>query len=141
MTDFVNKVILCGKLVAAPELISFKTDSKVLKFRLVTETHSRGNTYSEYHRITVWDRTAQKALDGAHAGCMVEVEGKLKTSSYEKNGEKRYSTEIVANRVGVSKPIPLEQRVMPEWETPIEGMPPRYKYQNMDAPPDDDLPF
>ena len=50
-------------------------------------------------RITVWGRRAEALGKFLQKGDSLFVEGRLSTSSYEKNGEKRYSTEVVANNI------------------------------------------
>ncbi|MDP8998717.1 MAG: single-stranded DNA-binding protein, partial [Myxococcota bacterium] len=53
----------------------------------------------EWHRVTVWGRRAEALGKILQKGDLLFVEGRLQTSSYEKNGEKRYSTEVVANNI------------------------------------------
>jgi single-strand DNA-binding protein len=73
----------------------------VLKLRLATnETYLDRNNVrqerTEWHRVTVWGRRAEALGKILQKGDLLFVEGRLQTSSYDKNGEKRYSTEVVA---------------------------------------------
>jgi len=52
----------------------------------------------EFHRVTAWEGLAD-TLETSHQGDFIEVLGRLRTSSWEKDGQKHYTTEIVANRI------------------------------------------
>lgn len=104
MAEGLNRVMLLGHLGADPELRVTPGGQAVLKLRLATnETYlNRSNVRqerTEWHRVTVWGRRAEALGKILQKGNLLFVEGRLQTSSYEKNGEKRYSTEIVANNI------------------------------------------
>jgi single-strand DNA-binding protein len=104
MAEGLNRVILLGNLGADPELRVTPGGQAVLKLRLATnETYLDRNNVrqdrTEWHRVTVWGRRAEALGKILSKGDLLMVEGRLQTSSYEKNGEKRYSTEIVANNI------------------------------------------
>ena len=76
----------------------------VLKLRLATNESylDRNNVRqerTEWHRVTIWGRRAEALGKFLQKGDSLFIEGRLQTSSYEKNGEKRYSTEVVANNI------------------------------------------
>jgi single-strand DNA-binding protein len=104
MAEGLNRVMLLGNLGADPELRVTPGGQAVLKLRLATnETYLDRNNVrqdrTEWHRVTVWGRRAEALGKILTKGDLLMVEGRLQTSSYEKNGEKRYSTEIVANNI------------------------------------------
>ena len=104
MAEGLNRVMLLGNLGADPELRVTPGGQAVLKLRLATnETYlDRSNVRqerTEWHRVTVWGRRAEALGKILQKGDLLFVEGRLQTSSYEKNGEKRYSTEVVANNI------------------------------------------
>jgi single-strand DNA-binding protein len=104
MADGLNKVMLFGNLGADPELRVTPSGQAILKLRLATtESYlDKSNTRqerTEWHRITIWGKRGEALGKILTKGDKIFVEGRLQTSSYEKNGEKRYSTEIVANNV------------------------------------------
>src|SRR5580692_5730095 len=104
MAEGLNRVMLLGNLGADPELRVTPGGQAVLKLRLATnESYMDRNNVrqerTEWHRVTVWGRRAEALGKILQKGDSLFVEGRLQTSSYEKNGEKRYSTEIVANNV------------------------------------------
>jgi len=104
MAEGLNRVMLLGNLGADPELRVTPGGQAVLKLRLATnETYLDRNNVrqerTEWHRVTVWGRRAEALGKFLQKGHLLFVEGRLQTSSYEKNGEKRYSTEIVATNI------------------------------------------
>ncbi len=104
MAEGLNRVMLLGNLGADPELRVTPGGQAVLKLRLATnETYLDRNNVrqerTEWHRVTVWGRRAEALGKILTKGDSLFIEGRLQTSSYEKNGEKRYSTEVVANNI------------------------------------------
>lgn len=103
MEALVNKVQLIGNLGIDPQVVSFKSGKSMVKFSLAT-TSSYKNKEGEkvkdtqWHRIIVWGKTAGIAEKYLKKGSKVMIEGKLANRSYEdKDGNKRFSTEIVAD--------------------------------------------
>lgn len=104
MAEGLNRVLLLGNLGADPELRVTPGGQAVLKIRLATtESYlDRSNTRqerTEWHRITVWGKRGEALAKFLAKGDRIFVEGRIQTSSYEKNGEKRYSTDIIANNI------------------------------------------
>jgi single-strand DNA-binding protein len=107
MAEGLNRVMLLGNLGADPELRVTPGGQAVLKLRLATnESYLDKNNVrqerTEWHRITIWGRRAEALGKILNKGDSLFIEGRLQTSSYEKNGEKRYATEVVANNVILS---------------------------------------
>jgi single-strand DNA-binding protein len=107
MAEGLNRVMLLGNLGADPELRVTPGGQAVLKLRLATNESylDRNNVRqerTEWHRVTIWGRRAEALGKLLTKGDSLFIEGRLQTSSYEKNGEKRYSTEVVANNVILS---------------------------------------
>jgi single-strand DNA-binding protein len=104
MAEGLNKVMLLGNLGADPELKMTQGGQAVLKLRLATtETYLDKNQTrqerTEWHSVTMWGKRGEALAKFLTKGERIFVEGSLRTSSYEKNGEKRYSTEINANNI------------------------------------------
>ena len=92
-----NKVILCGHVGQAPELRHTQGGKAVANFSMATnEGKDKPPTW---HRIVVWDKLADNCAKFLEKGRQVLVEGRIQHSQYEKDGEKRTSTEIVAHAV------------------------------------------
>jgi single-strand DNA-binding protein len=101
----VNKVILIGNLGADPETRYMPNGGAVTTIRIATsETWKDQQTgqqqeRTEWHRVVFYRRLAEIAAEYLKKGAKVYIEGSLRTSQYEKNGEKRYSTDIIANEM------------------------------------------
>ena len=107
MAEGLNRVMLLGNLGAEPELRMTPGGQAVLKLSLATtETYlDKSNTRqerTEWHSVTMWGKRGEALAKILAKGDRIFVEGSLRTSSYEKNGEKRYSTEINATNVILS---------------------------------------
>lgn len=99
-----NRVMLLGNLGSDPELRVTQGGQPVLKLRLATTEKylDKNNTRqerTEWHSVSLWGKRGEALAKFLKKGERVFVEGSIRTSSYEKNGEKRYSTEIVATDV------------------------------------------
>jgi single-strand DNA-binding protein len=100
-----NKVFLVGNLGADPELRRTNNSNAVATLNVATKefrTDRDGNKqeYTEWHRVVVWGRQAENCAKYLAKGRPVFVEGRLQTRAWEdKNGVKRYTTEIVANNI------------------------------------------
>ncbi len=97
-----NRVILAGRLGRDPE--SRETRSGVVvNLNLATrERKKEGDRWVdgvEWHRVVCFGKTAELAEKYLSKGRECIVEGRLRTSSWEKDGEKKYRTEVLADRV------------------------------------------
>jgi single-strand DNA-binding protein len=105
MAEGLNRVILLGNLGADPELKMTSGGQAVLKMRLATsETYLDRNRVrqerTEWHNVVVWGKRAEALSKFLSKGSRLLVEGGIRTSSYEdRDGNKRYRTDIVANNI------------------------------------------
>jgi len=101
----VNKAIIVGNLGRDPELRYTQGGSAVCQLNVATtRAYTNKNNdrveETEWHRIVVWGKSAEHCNNYLAKGRQVYVEGRIQTRSYEdKEGIKRYSTEIVADTV------------------------------------------
>lgn len=93
MKGTVNKVILVGRLGKDPEIRGVNEKHTVGNFTLATNNYD-GST--EWHNIEAWNKTAEVVEKYTKKGSRVYVEGRLKTDKYEKGGQTKYSTKVVA---------------------------------------------
>ena len=102
MAGGVNKVILVGNLGEDPELRYTASGTAVAKFSVATSesfTDKAGakQERTEWHRITAWGKLAEICGQYLSKGKMVYIEGKIRSDTWEQDGVKRYSYEIVAD--------------------------------------------
>jgi single-strand DNA-binding protein len=101
----VNKVILVGNLGSDPELKYTPSNRPVCHLSVATnevwkDKNGQKQEKVEWHRVNVWGDQAEHCQKYLAKGRTVYVEGRLQTRSWDdKEGKKRYSTEVVAERV------------------------------------------
>ena len=100
----VNKVILIGNLGADPELKYTPSSRALCNLRIATtdvfkDKSGQRQERTEWHRVTVWGDQAENCSKYLAKGRSVYVEGRLQTRSYDKDGQKHYATDVVADRV------------------------------------------
>jgi single-strand DNA-binding protein len=101
---YLNKAYILGNLTRDPELKSLPSGMQVATFGMATNRVYRdrdGNKQesSEFHNIVAFGRQGELAAQYLKKGNSALVEGRLQTRSWEANGEKKYRTEIVADRI------------------------------------------
>lgn len=135
----VNKVILVGNLGADPEIRYTPSGTAVANFRLATNeqwTNKNGEKAerTEWHRIVAWARLGEICGEYLKKGTQVYIEGRLQTKSWEdRDGNKRYTTEIVAQA--------MQMLGSPRKEGEADSMEERYPSEEPITIPDDDIPF
>ena len=127
-----NKVILIGNLGKNPELRDVK-ETKVATFTLATTSGYGDNKKTLWHNVTLWGKTAEVAGEYLKKGSKVCVVGEINYREYEKDGEKKYFTEIVGRELEMLSPKQSES----EEETPIS----QETIQGAMPSNDDDCPF
>jgi single-strand DNA-binding protein len=100
----VNKVIIVGNLGKDPELRYTQSGVAFCNISVATAdqwTNQGGQRQekTEWHRITVWKKQAENCAKYLRKGSSAYIEGRLQTRSWEESGQKRYSTDIVAEVV------------------------------------------
>jgi single-strand DNA-binding protein len=99
----VNKVILVGHLGKDAEAKFTPSGVSVTRFSVATSRRWKDQASGEWKEETDWHNVTQWRAENLAQyltkGKQVYVEGKLQTRSYEKDGEKKYSTEVVADEV------------------------------------------
>jgi len=106
----VNKAILVGNLGRDPEMRQTQNGQTVVNFTLATSeswTDRNGERVerTEWHRIVAWGKTAELCAKYLSKGRTVYVEGRIQTREWEdKDGNKRYTTEINAQTVNFIGP-------------------------------------
>ncbi|MCU0423213.1 MAG: single-stranded DNA-binding protein [Bacteroidia bacterium] len=103
MNNLRNSVRLIGHLGQSPELKELKSGKKLAKFSVAINESYRNESGeqvkdTQWHNITAWGKQAELAAKILTKGSEVVIDGKLTNNTYtDKEGVKRYSTEIVLN--------------------------------------------
>lgn len=112
MSDLKNRVSLIGHVGGDPEVKAFDSNGKLAKFSLATnESYKNGKgervTETQWHNVVAWNGLAGFIEKFVKKGSYLVLEGKIVNRSYEdKDGKKRYLTEIVANDLNFLGPKP-----------------------------------
>ncbi|HOD35010.1 MAG TPA: single-stranded DNA-binding protein [Syntrophales bacterium] len=136
----VNKVILVGRLGADPEVRYTPDGAQVTTFRLATDEQWKDKSgeraqRTEWHRVVAFRKLAEICGSYLSKGRLVYVEGRLQTRSWEdKDGQKRFTTEIVASNMQILDRGPSRDQQGGGDERMSAGA-------DMEQAADDDVPF
>src|SRR5687768_6567453 len=150
----VNKVILIGNLGADPETRYLPSGDAVTNIRIATtdtwkDKSGEKQEHTEWHRVAFFGKTAEIAGEYLKKGSPVYVEGRIRTRKWQdKEGQERYSTEIVADRMqllgarggGGAEPMAREPAAAGAGAGASGGKPQQRKGGAFDEM-DDDIPF
>ena len=105
MNAMKNRVQLIGHVGNEPEIKTFDGGKKLANLTIATNDTYRNDNgdkveHTDWHKVTAWGKTADIIEKYVTKGKEVAIEGKLTHRSYEdKNGEKRYITEVIVNEI------------------------------------------
>lgn len=117
MSEGLNRVTLLGNLGADPELRFTQGGQAVLNMRLATtesylDKDKVRRERTDWHSICCWGKRGEALAKMLHKGSKILVEGSIRTSSYDdREGNKRYKTEIIASNVvlcGAARDVPSQ---------------------------------
>lgn len=132
-----NKVQIIGNLGRDPEIKTIPSGQKVASFSLAcSEKYTKDGQKvekTEWINCKAWGKLAEIIEKYVKKGNQIYVEGKLETQTFEKDGVKRYKTEIVVNNM-----LMLGGKNEGSNDAPSEYSQPSQNYNPM---PDNDLPF
>ena len=94
-----NNVVLTGRLVADPVVVTSNKDTKVTKYTLAVQRshrHADGKQpTADFVSCTTFGRVAEFAICYLRKGMKIGIVGRLQSGSYEKDGVRRYTTEVI----------------------------------------------
>lgn len=92
--------MLIGRLGADPELKTIKSGAAVCNLTIATSEYDKDKKEkTEWHKVQVWGKVAENCAKYLKKGSLAYIEGRLQTRSWEKDGTKHYTTEIIAHAV------------------------------------------
>jgi single-strand DNA-binding protein len=140
MGNSLNKVMLIGRVGKEATIKTVGAETKVATFTLATSENYKDKAgewqeKTEWHNIVAWKRLAETVKKHVEKGSMLYVEGRITQRSWDdKEGVKKYITEIIATNIGLlspkKKPAPVDEISTESQSSPEQ--PPE---------PSDDLPF
>jgi single-strand DNA-binding protein len=142
---FINKVIIGGRLTADPELKTTPSGISVVSFSVaVNRKVKQGEEQkADFFSVTAWKQTAEHISRWFHRGSSICIVGQLQNSSWEKDGQKHYKTEIIADEVffvdSKNDAQGAETAQGGSFIPPAFQMPAQPKFEELSG--DQDLPF
>ena len=153
MSRGVNKVILVGTCGQDPEVRYLPNGNAVTNLSLATSEQwtdkqsGQKIERTEWHRVSLFGKVAEIAGEYLRKGSQCYIEGKLQTREWEKDGIKRYTTEIVVDINGTMQLLGSRPQGQQPGQAPDRQQRPARPQQNQQAAPpdndsfDDDIPF
>ncbi len=147
----VNKVILIGNLGRDPEMRYMPSGDAVANISLATtenwkDKNGEKQEKTEWHRVVMFGKVAEIAGEYLKKGSPAYFEGRIQTRKWtDKEGQERYSTEVVADRMqmlgsrsgGSARPMPDEEEAAPATGKPAAAGQQGGGFDDME----DDIPF
>lgn len=134
-----NRVELVGRLTAKPELRYTSSNLPYARFSVAvnrTFNNAQGERETDFINIVVWRKQAENVCNFLDKGSLVSIEGRLQTNNFtDKDGNKRYSMEVVADSVQF-----LESKGQRQASASSSDEPSPYDYQDSNVSVDND-PF
>lgn len=101
---YLNKAMIFGNLTRDPELKALPSGMQVCSMSLATnrvynDRDGKRQESTDYHNVVVFGKQADSCSKYLFKGSSAYVEGRMQTRSWEKDGQKQYRTEIIADRV------------------------------------------
>ena len=97
-----NQVILVGRLTKDPEVIEAGSEKKVSNISIAVTRpfkNADGVYDADFIEVTLWNGIAENAVEYCKKGDVIGVYGRIQSDSYEKDGEKKKATKVVAERL------------------------------------------
>ncbi len=97
-----NQVVIAGRLVRDPEIVMTENNKKRTYITVAVPRSYKnidGNYETDFIRCTLWNAIAENTCEYCKKGDVIGVKGRIQTSNYEVEGEKKYTMDIIAEKV------------------------------------------
>ena len=97
-----NQVVLVGRLVRDPELVETETEKKMSRITIAIPRSFKnmdGEYESDFVNCILWDIVAKNTVEYCKKGDIIGVKGRIQSSVVEKDDEKKYYVDVIAERV------------------------------------------
>lgn len=92
--------MLIGRLTATPEMVKTPNDKVTTRVTVAVNRRYKsqnGEREADFIPVVFWGKSAEHLTSYAGKGSLISIDGELRTRSYEKNGQKRYVTEVLGH--------------------------------------------
>ncbi len=92
-----NLVVLTGRLTRDPELKYTQGGKAVVNFTVAVSRLKKDE--ADFINCVAWDKTGELVAEYFRKGSLIGLQGRIVTGSYEKDGQKRYTTEVYVDKI------------------------------------------
>lgn len=117
-----NRVTLQGRLGRDPELQTSAAGRNYVRFSVATNEWVQGKSVTTWHNVVCFNKLAENLVKYCAKGRELTIDGKITYSKYEKDGETRYSTSIIANRIEYGRKPQSQRTVEPTAVDEVDAM-------------------
>lgn len=102
----VNNVVLCGRLTKDPELRYAPSGTPIVRFTVAVNRNFKreGEQEADFISCVAFNKTAESLANFQKKGNLIAVVGRIQTGSYEKDGQRIYTTDVIANEIQFLEP-------------------------------------
>ena len=97
----INNVVLVGRVVKELDLKYIQSGKAVARFNLAINRDfkdANGDAQADFPSCQVWGKTAEVMADNLRKGSLISITGRIQTGSYEKDGQRIYTTDVVVEK-------------------------------------------
>lgn len=109
----INRTVLVGRLTKDPEIRYTQSGMAVANFTMAVNrqfTNANGEREADFISCIVWKKAAENFCNFTHKGSLVGIDGRIQTSSYEKEGQRVYATQVVVDSFSLLEPKQQSQQ-------------------------------
>lgn len=109
----INRTVLVGRLTKDPEIRYTQSGMAVANFTMAVNrqfTNANGEREADFISCIVWRKAAENFCNFTHKGSLVGIDGRIQTSSYEKEGQRVYATQVVVDNFSLLEPKQQSQQ-------------------------------
>lgn len=109
----INRTVLVGRLTKDPEIRYTQSGVAVANFTVAVNrqfTNANGEREADFIGCIIWRKAAENFCNFTHKGSLVGIDGRIQTSSYEKEGQRVYATQVVVDSFSLLKPKQQSQQ-------------------------------
>ena len=97
-----NQVVMVGRLTKDPEVIEIENGKKVSNIAIAVPRNfknEKGEYETDFIEVTMWNGIAENTAEYCHKGDIVGVKGRIQVDNYEKDGERKTSQRVIAEKL------------------------------------------